>query len=189
MTYEVEQKHRVENVALLVAALEEKGAKFGEPIHQSDIYYAHPCRNFAETDEALRIRAVGDESFVTYKGPKVDTTTKTRREIELPLDPNDKDGAQFASLLRELGFKRVAIVRKQRRPFRIDVDDVEVDGALDDVDSVGSFVELELQADDAGLEAAKRTISKLATELGLGPSERRSYLEMLVERQSLPPGN
>ncbi len=128
----------------------------------------------------MRIRAVGNKSFVTYKGPKVDTTTKTRREIELPLDPNDEDGAQFDNLLAALGFKQVAIVRKQRRPFKIDFEDSEVDGALDDVDSVGSFVELELQADDAGLDAARRTVLKLATELRLGPSERRSYLEMLL---------
>ena len=44
-----------------------------------------PCRDFAQTDEALRIRTVGDTSFVTYKGPKLDATTKTRRELELPL--------------------------------------------------------------------------------------------------------
>ena len=55
-----------------------------------------------------------------------------------------------------------------------------MEGALDEVDGVGSFVELELQADDAGLDAAKQKISKLAAELHLGPSERRSYLEMLL---------
>lgn len=182
MRYEVEQKHPVAAVETLVAALKERGARFGEPIRQADTYYAHPSRDFAETDEALRIRTVGDKSFVTYKGPKLDATTKTRREIELPLDPKDEDGARFASLLEALGFNPVAVVRKQRRPFRIVLEDAEVDGALDDVDDVGSFVELELQADDAGLDAAKQKISQLAADLRLGPSERRSYLEMLLEK-------
>ena len=91
----------------------------GEPIVQSDQYFAHPARDFAQTDEALRIRTVGDTSFVTYKGPKLDATSKTRRELELPLAASDPDGSQFAELLAALGFTPVAIVRKQRRKFHI----------------------------------------------------------------------
>lgn len=182
MRYEVEQKHPVADVAALVATLTERGARFGEPMKQSDQYLAHPARDFAATDEALRIRTVGNASFVTYKGPKVDKTTKTRREIELPLDSNDSDGSQFSELLSALGFTPVAIVRKQRRPFHIQSGETEVEGALDDVEGVGSFVELELLADEAELDAAKSTIAKLAAELGLAPAERRSYLEMLLEK-------
>jgi adenylate cyclase class 2 len=182
MKYEVEQKHRVSDEAALIARLKQRGGETESAIEQSDQYYAHPCRNFAKSDEALRIRVVGEKSFVTYKGPKLDATTKTRREIELPLDPTDHGGSQFASLLAALGFTPVAVVRKRRRKFRIVVDEYEIDGALDDVDGVGCFVELELQADDEGLDAAKRTIAKLASDLDLGPSERRSYLEMLLEK-------
>jgi adenylate cyclase class 2 len=184
MQYEVEQKHRVTDAAALIARLQERGVQLEQSIEQSDQYFAHPCRDFATTDEALRIRVVGDKSFVTYKGPKLDTTTKTRREIELPLDPVDHDGSQFASLLAALGFTPVAVVRKRRRPFSITADEYEVDGALDDVDGLGRFVELELQANDDNLEASKRTISKLAADLNLGSSECRSYLEMLLEKNA-----
>src|SRR6185295_1225240 len=97
------------------------------------------------------------KSFVTYKGPKLDKTTKTRCEIELPLDPADHDGSQFASLLDALGFTPVAVVRKRRRSFRITAGEYEVDGALDELDGLGCFVELELQANDETLEGAKRT--------------------------------
>jgi adenylate cyclase class 2 len=182
--YEVEQKHRATDKAALVARLRERGVSLEGPIEQSDQYFAHPCRDFAATDEALRIRVVGKKSFVTYKGPKLDKTTKTRREIELPLDPADHDGSQFASLLTALGFTPVSIVRKRRSAFRIVVDDHEVDGALDELDGLGCFVELELQADDENLEAAKRTIANLAADLNLGPSERRSYLELLLEKNA-----
>ena len=149
---------------------------------QSDQYFAHPARDYAQTDEALRIRTVAGGSFVTYKGPKLDATTKTRRELELPLAETDADGSQFAELLAALGFTPVETVRKTRREFRITHDGREVHGALDSVDGVGTFVELELSADDASLDAARRVITALADQLQLGASERRSYLELLLAK-------
>jgi adenylate cyclase class 2 len=181
MQFEVEQKHAVHDVRAVEERLAERGAEIGPPVLQSDQYYAHPCRDFAQTDEALRIRTVGEKSFVTYKGPKLDTTTKTRRELELPLDSHDADGAKFAELLRSLGFKLVAVVRKRRRSFQIEAGGRQVEGALDEVDGVGMFVELELMADESNLEEAKQAISTLATELHLGRGERRSYLEIMLE--------
>jgi adenylate cyclase class 2 len=180
MQYEVEQKHVVPDVRALLERLARRGAEVGPPVEQADRYFAHPCRDFAQTDEALRIRTSGDRSFVTFKGPKLDTTTKTRREIELPLDASDADGLKFAELLQSLGFKPVAVVHKRRRSFKINANGRTVEGALDEVDGVGTFVELELMADEPGLDEAKRVISTLAAELNLGPIERRSYLEMML---------
>lgn len=181
MHYEVEQKHRIDDLPALVHRLAQRGVALGPPIIQSDEYFTHPARDFAKTDEALRIRSSGEQVFVTYKGPKLDRTTKTRREIELPLHPDDKDGTKFAELLGSLGFTRVATVRKQRRRFEIRSKGHGVEGAFDNVDGVGAFVELELSANEKNLETAKQVIRELAEELGLGPSERRSYLEMLLE--------
>jgi adenylate cyclase class 2 len=183
MRYEVEQKHRLSDEAGFLVQLADRGVEIAEPVAQIDQYFAHPCRDFAKTDEALRIRSSGGKSFVTYKGPKIDTTTKTRHELELPLDRTDSDGSGFAELLRLLGFTPVATVRKLRRQFAIDMDGRHVEGALDEVENVGGFAELELQADEADLDRAKRTIAKLADELGLGQTERRSYLEMLLENR------
>jgi adenylate cyclase class 2 len=182
MQLEVEQKHRIDDPAGFERQLAERGVTVSPPIVQSDRYFAHPARDFAQTDEALRIRTVGRASFVTYKGPKLDATTKTRRELELPLEPGDADGSKFAELLAALGFRPVATVRKTRREFRITRDGREVHGALDKIGGVGDFVELELSADDASLEAARRVITALAEELNLGPSERRSYLEMSLAK-------
>jgi adenylate cyclase class 2 len=180
MQFEVEQKHRVEDVAVLVAKLEQRGVTVGPPVTQVDQYFAHPSRDFAKTDEALRIRTVGDKSFITYKGPKLDLTTKTRRELELPLADTDSDGSRFGELLHALGFRTVATVRKQRRTFHVLQAGTEVEGALDEVEGVGTFVELELQADDVQLDAARAAITSVARVLSLGPSERQSYLELLL---------
>ena len=58
MRYEVEQKHRVEDVAALKAKLAEREVTLGPAVEQSDEYFAHPSRDFARTDEALRIDLV-----------------------------------------------------------------------------------------------------------------------------------
>jgi len=182
MRYEVEQKHRLHSASVsdFQARLEARGAKLGESIRQSDQYFAHPSRDFSKTDEALRIRTVGDASFITYKGPKLDTAAKTRHELELPLHPNDSDGSQLREILRLLGFSAVAVVHKKRREFQLKHGSYDVVGAFDDVDGLGLFVELELMADETSLDQAQRAVSELAEELALGPSIRQSYLEMLI---------
>jgi adenylate cyclase class 2 len=181
MHYEVEQKHKVDDGWDLIIRLAGLGAKLSEPIAQTDQYFAHPCCDFATTDEALRIRTAENASYVTYKGPKLDKKTKTRRELELPLHASDADGARFAELLNALGFKHVATVRKERRDFRITHAGHEVHGAYDIVDGVGVFVELELLSDESSLNTAKKVIQDLAKKLDLGPSITRSYLEMLLD--------
>jgi adenylate cyclase class 2 len=181
MKYEVEQKFRVDEHESIAQQLEQWGAAFGGVDEQIDRYFAHPQRDFAASDEALRIRRVGFDCCITYKGPKIDSTTKTRREIELPLPAGRDTVEQFTELLEALGFRRVAEVCKRRRKAMIARHGARVEVALDNVAGVGKFVELELPAQPDELETAKRQVVQLAAELGLSQSERRSYLELLLE--------
>jgi adenylate cyclase class 2 len=181
MTYEVECKYRIPStVAALVGRVEQLGGRFCEAELQVDTYYSHPCRDFAQTDEALRIRRVGDKAYITYKGPKVDQKTKTRKEIELELVGDAEGVLDHATLLEALGFRPVARVTKKRQTAEIVWEDHPVQIALDDVDSVGKFVELETAAGDDGLDAARQSLGSLAERLGLEEGERRSYLELLL---------
>src|SRR6185295_14932137 len=107
MSFEVEQKFPVTDLPALEARLAGVGAREEKVLSQVDQYFAHPARDFARTDEALRIRRVDAENLVTYKGPKLDAATKTRREIELPLAPGDQGAKSFAELLQALGFRPV----------------------------------------------------------------------------------
>lgn len=182
--YEVEQKFPVDDLAAIEAKLTALGAESREPVTQIDTYYAHPVRDFAETDEALRIRTVGDEHRITYKGPRVDLTTKTRREIELPLASGTAAAAEYQELLELLGFHAVFQVKKRRRPLTLSWQGHTVEGALDEVDGLGTFVELELSADDNSLASAQAALAALAEHLQLTHSERRSYLELLLEQQT-----
>ncbi len=183
-TFEVEQKFAVDNPATLEQQLVALGIHIGPAQLQVDRYFAHPSRDFAKTDEVLRIRRADDDNVITYKGPKISLETKTRREIELPLSPKAAGLNDFTALLEALGFTRVAEVRKHRRHATIQHAGRDVALVLDDVDQVGTFCELELCCDEQGLAAAQDTIIALANKLGLSDPLRRSYLGMLLDTQN-----
>ncbi|MCI0361153.1 MAG: class IV adenylate cyclase [Planctomycetaceae bacterium] len=172
------------DLAALRERLVQLGAELSERIEQADTYFAHPTRNFAQTDEALRLRRVGEENCITYKGPKIDRETKTRRELEVPLASGQAAFEQYTKLLVTLGFGVVATVRKRRERVHLAWHGHAVEVALDTVDRVGLFAELEVGTDENGIAEAKRAIASLAGQLGLAASERRSYLEMLLAGSS-----
>ncbi len=181
MRIEVEQKFTVADRAALERRLTEM-ATTGPPTRavQIDNYFAHPSRDFASTDEALRLRYVDEHNYITYKGPKLDTTTKTRREIELALPDGSQAAAESAELLEVLGFRRVAQVKKRRDHMVVEWQSRPVEVSLDEVEGLGTFVELEILADQSELEAARACMTSLCEHLNLGKGERRSYLELLL---------
>jgi adenylate cyclase class 2 len=180
---EVEMKFPAGDLAELERRLRDQGAQYRETVHEADHYVNAPDRDFAKTDEALRLRRIGTANFVTYKGPKTDAQTKTRTEIEVPMAEGDKAAHDFLDLLIHLGYRPVAEVRKQRRTYRLQRHGFAVEVCLDDVQEVGHYVELEIVAPEAQLDPARAAIMELATALGLSGSERRSYLQLLLEKR------
>ncbi|MFT7641974.1 MAG: adenylate cyclase class 2 [Pirellulaceae bacterium] len=181
MKYEVEQKYPVPDVAKLEADLQELGVTLDAAIVQVDRYFAHPQRDFRETDEALRIRSVGDKNRITYKGPKIDKETKTRREIELSLQSGTESAEELSELLTILGFRSVASVTKRRRRGELQYEGRGVEISVDDVEQVGDFVELELVTDAEGIAAAKKVVLSLADKLELKEPQLRGYLDLLLD--------
>lgn len=184
MTLEIEQKFRVADRTSLREKLVAAGARFSPAVSQADTYFGHPARDFAATDEALRIRSVGAENFITYKGPKQQHAVKTRREVELPLASSAAAAEQFAELLTLLGFRAVETVRKRREEGSLAWQGRTVNVALDTVDRLGEFCEIELCVDDAETAAAQDLVQSLAAHLGLEDIERRSYLGMILANEA-----
>jgi adenylate cyclase class 2 len=182
---EVEMKFPVKDFAALGERLKEWEARTDDAREDADTYFNAPDRDFAKTDEAVRIRRIGKENYVTYKGPKVDAQTKTRTEIEVQLGPGDRAAEDFANFLQHLGFRPVATVEKRRRLYHIQRQGFALEIALDEVANVGTFAELEIQAEESRLEAAKAVLLETARALGLKDSERRSYLEMFLKNQQI----
>jgi len=190
--YEVELKYRVADGRAIEDRLASLGACWHGTTEQVDRYFNHPSRDFAVTDEALRLRSTAAGVAITWKGPRLDATAKTRREIELPLALAAVPAAaealaavpatldRWTELLEALGFRQVREVAKRRRLATVAWEGAAIEVALDHVAGLGDFVELELQAEPACIAVAAARIESLARELGCTNPERRSYLEMLL---------
>ncbi|MFC4988758.1 MULTISPECIES: class IV adenylate cyclase [Saliphagus] len=176
--YEVELKVPA-HLEAVRARLEERDAAFRGRVVQEDTYYDAPHRSFPETDEALRVRREsadgGDESRLTYKGPLVETESKTRTEIETAIE----SGEAVDAILTSLGFEPAATVRKERERVRVR----EYTVTLDRVEGVGEFVEVETEAEEGEIEPAREGAVAVLDELGLDADDqiRTSYLELLLE--------
>lgn len=143
-----------------------------------DTYFNSPWRDFKETDEAFRLRVDNEGASFTYKGPKLDSKTKSREELKL--DIVNPEGA--FQLLKKLGFYVAGNVSKTRRIFQLG----EFIISLDKVDGVGSFIEIEVQAERHELEGKRKKIFELAKEFGFKEDDsiRKSYLEMVLEKSN-----
>jgi adenylate cyclase class 2 len=169
--------------------LREAGAERVDARRQRDTYYDAPHREFAETDEALRIRretplADGPESpegepdpaaTVTYKGPLLEEASKTRTEHETGVD----DGEALAAVLSGLGFEPAAAVEKRREFWSYDGFTV----TLDAVTGLDEYVEIEREVEEEGeVETAREAAVEALDRLGLDADEqvRTSYLGLLL---------
>lgn len=168
--YEIEIKAYCNDLSLIENELELEKALFVGEYKQHDIYYNHPLRDFKETDEAFRIRSVDGNQFVTYKGPKISQTAKTRIELETSIGEFET----FRSILLSLGFKEGGEVIKIRKEYILN----NVTICLDNVYGAGSFVEFEIMGSD--IAKGEQALFEMGEHLGLRRFERKSYLELVL---------
>lgn len=172
---EIEVKVRAEH-ARVRPFLENLGAEKVKVEEQSDAYFAAPHRDFAKTDEAIRIRSLDGKSILTYKGPKLDAVSKSRKEFETFVEEGP-----MVQILHALGFSEAGAVRKVREVFRVE----EITVCLDTVEGLGEFLEVEIVAgDESELEVSRAKLFEFLGRFGVGKADsiRTSYLEMVLEK-------
>ena len=182
--YEVELKFALQDPDRLVACLGELDAKSRPERHQEDLYFLHPVEDFAETDRALRIRTVGEQNVVTFKGPVVDSRTKTRQELEISLADGKETARRFTEMLQLLGFQPVRAVTKVRRVYCVVWKGREIEVSIDDVTDLGTFVELESLTDEADRKSVGDSLLQLASRLELESPIFDSYLSLLMDQDN-----
>jgi len=174
---EIELKVQVDSLDPIREQLLKRNAQFSGRIHEHDIYYNAPHRDFGSTDEALRVRYTDDHAVITYKGAKLAKYgLKAREELNTVVE----SGEVFEQILVRLGFVKTAEVNKWRENYRLESAAI----ALDAVDELGTFVEIEVMADPDGPDATDQ-INTLAKEMGIvGSPILASYLELLLSKRS-----
>jgi len=188
MPFEVEIKVRLhESIDEMKAKLTVVGAKWEVKLEHVDDYYLMPegFRNFAETDEALRIRAVKQEgedekADITYKGKKLRGDTKTREEIIVKLSSAEKMGG----ILEHLGFTNAYTIHKWREIFSHEYNGETIEITVDQIEHLPDpYMELELYAaTEEEINAKQGLLFEFLKELGYRrkDSERLSYLELVM---------
>jgi adenylate cyclase class 2 len=174
---EVEVKVRADHSKVRSILQRLRAVKVGVE-NQSDTYFAAPHRDFAKTDEALRIRSLNGQAVLTYKGPKLDAVSKTREELETPVEE-----ATITGILHALGFSEAGTVRKKREVFEAG----EITVCLDAVEGLGEFLEVEIVAEnERDLEISRYKLFEFLKQFGFGEKDsiRASYLEMVLKKST-----
>ena len=170
---EVEVKARIDSFEEMEKRLKDLGAVKTKDEFQEDIYFASPIVDFAETDEALRIRTTNNDTFITYKGPKLNEKAKTRKEVEMTIE----SAAKASDIFTEIGFTPARTVKKSRQYYRYENFEI----SLDDVEGLPPYMEIEIALSDSeDYTEAQSKIFQLFEKLDITDGfERTSYMELL----------
>ena len=170
MAVEIEAKIKVSDHDGLRERLEKLGAVCQGEQLETNIYFDMADSQLRKGDRALRLRCVGGEYTLAYKGPAQPSKFKQREEIQTGV----ADGPALVKLLGEVGFEQSLVFEKRRESWVLDECCVE----LDVLPLLGTFVEVEGPSEAA--------IGKVVEKLGLAgadlvngayPILLREYLE------------
>lgn len=177
------RQEKTEETGRIAEVLCSMGFRKAARFRQRDTYFDNAAREIRGGGKALRIRETEDlmKGIVTaelnFKGPRMDQVSMTRQELETEVGQAETG----RRILAALGFSPVLPeVVKERTEYRRE----EITAALDRVEGLGDFLELEILADEE-TENGKvlQKLEELLGELGyqMGDTVTRSYLSMLQQ--------
>ena len=145
---EIEAKIKLKSPSRLRALLKSAEAECEGLTLEKNWLYDYPDHSLFRTDKLLRLRQ--DQSVrVTFKGPRdEESDLKSRQEIEFELPELPK--AQ--SLIESLGFDTWFYYEKYRETWKLEGCEV----VLDELPTLGLYVEIEGPNDEEILKAVKR---------------------------------
>ena len=170
---EIEIKLKASNLKDLEKNLLKRGCELSEPISQHDIIYSlkdsrTEFESAKEGDVIIRIRHLKDGAQLNLKQQCSGEMDNLEYETEI------KNPDEMHSILNILGWNPVVEVKKIRRKGKLK----EYEICLDQVDKLGTFVELEKITDeDADYMKIKEELFKELESLGLSrkDEETRGY--------------
>jgi adenylate cyclase, class 2 len=146
---EVEVKARMRDRALVIKKLESLGCVLSTPVTQKDVIYTKNVGSleaFNNNDEYLRIRVKGNgKIFFTLKKGVGNGLDKLEHETEV------LNGPEMHEALLVMGYKEAVRVNKTRVTTAYNGCEI----CIDEVENLGSFIEVEKMVDDTNVDAEK----------------------------------
>lgn len=142
---EVEVKAKVENLVILIDKLKQLGCDFGKPIFQNDQIFLPKGSKLTDDlhgKNVLRIRKNNDKIIFTLKQPIANELDCIEKEVLL------EKAQLMPEILELLGYYETVKVNKKRLKCKYK----EYQICIDEVDDLGSFVEVEKITDEDGLK-------------------------------------
>jgi len=183
---EVEVKASVRNLAALEAVLAARGVSLSKPVSQDDAVFVRETgslETFLANGLFLRLRTSG-ESKVLFTAK---FNANRNAEQDMVAEEHETEIAsrvEMERILELMGFKEAVRVMKMRRSGK----QGEYEFCLDDVEGLGSFIEIEkLVANESDVENAHQELIGLLSELGIDASDRftKRYDVMMLEKAAL----
>jgi len=177
---EIEIKAKLRDKEEIMKKLQSLGCTFEDPIIQDDIVYARKVgsiEDFKSNNIFLRIRVKNNSKiFFTLKKNMSNVFDSIEHETEI----SSKEEMEHALLL--MGYKKAVRVIKTRISTTYKGDEIDID----EVEGLGSFMEMERLTEDGDAEKIQEELFNFFISLGIDPQDRmtRKY-DMLVMAKDL----
>ncbi len=184
MNIEVEIKIKINNFEEIKERVSKVG-KLIKAIKQIDEYYVPSHRDFfaqkPHPTEWMRIRTNPDKVVFEYDR-SINKKENGEQECAEEYETEISDYEEFKKILNFLDFKKVITVDKQREYW--DCGDLEI--ALDKIEGLGDFIEVEAKGDFKSTTDAKKACLEFLDKLGIKNAENiqinKGYPVLLLEK-------
>jgi adenylate cyclase class 2 len=166
---EIEIKIKVKDLSSVEAKILHQGAKLKkERLFEENTLYDFPSQTMYKKRQALRVRKIGQKTFLTFKGtPQKSRKFKIRDEYETEV----KHQKQLKKILKSLGLVPVFEYQKYRKIFKKGSLKINLDET-----SAGNFVEM---------EGERNEIVKFAKAIGFSKDEfiKLDYVQLIKKEK------
>lgn len=174
---EIEIKYQLNDKSKLIEKLERLGCVMSDTNIQKDTIYVSDLNHIENTPESIFLRVRKDNDKIQLNAKRHEKVMQSRKEVEFEVSSYE-EANKFLELI---GFEKWVEVNKER--VHTIYKDCNI--CIDEVETLGSFVELEYVVDDeTEEEKILKKIEEIAKEIGIDTKEivNQYYDEMIAER-------